>query len=127
MWSPSVLHLKQPGYPEDRELNHLPSVAYFPKEKGQDPVVGLWAKENGMRRDPLRCVRAAKRLMGQGWELREVGQTPAQVSAQYLKEALGQALKDHKLDELTVTVPATESLLPSTPWASTMISCLPSR
>lgn len=98
-----VLAIKQPGYEDGREQNHLPSVAYF--REGQDPVVGLWAKENGMRH-PLRCARAVKRLMGQDWTLKEVDRTPAQVSALYLKEVLGQTMEVHRLDELTVTVPA---------------------
>jgi len=100
-----VRNLKQPGYEDERELNHLPSVAFFPD--AGEPVVGLWAKENGPYVGPTRCVRAVKRLMGRDLFLDQIGRTPSEVSALYLKEVLRQVLdKGYAMDELTVTVPA---------------------
>lgn len=100
-----VRKLKQPGYEDGRELNHLPSVAFFPD--AGEPIVGLWAKENGSHEGPTRCVRAVKRLMGRNLFLEQVGRTPSEVSALYLEQVLRQAIdKGYTLDELTVTVPA---------------------
>ena len=100
-----VRKLKQPGYEDGRELNHLPSVAFFPD--AGEPIVGLWAKEYGPHKGPTRCVRAVKRLMGRDLFLEQVGRTPSQVSALYLEEVLRQAIdKGYTPDELTVTVPA---------------------
>lgn len=105
-----VLKLKQPGYGDlhNWELNHLPSVAYFPSGGAKEkPIVGLWAKEEGPRKDPTCCVRAVKRLMGQDRFLENVGWTPVQVSALYLEEVLRQIIEQgYTVDDLTVTVPA---------------------
>lgn len=100
-----VLKLEQPKLPDTPELNHLPSVAFFPTERA--PIVGRWAKEKGPHHDATRCIRAVKRLMGRDLVLPVIEQTPAQVSALYLEEVLRQALESgYTLDELTVTVPA---------------------
>ena len=100
-----VRKLTQPGYKDERELNHLPSVAFFPK--AGEPIVGLWAKESGPHQDPIRCVRAVKRLMGRNLFLDQVEKTPSEISALYLEQVLRQVLeRGYTLDELTVTVPA---------------------
>ncbi len=97
--------IKQPGYEDGRELNHLPSVVFIP-EVGE-PIVGLWAKENGLHHDSTRCVRAVKRLMGRDLFLRYVEKTSFEVSSLYVEGVLRQVLdKGYTLDELTVTVPA---------------------
>ncbi len=99
-----VRKIKQPDY-EDKELNHLPSVAFFP-ETGE-PIAGLSAKEKGPHRGSTRCVRAVKRLMGRDLFLKRIGKTPFEISALYLEEVLRQVLdRGYSLDELTVTVPA---------------------
>jgi len=99
-----VLKLEQPK--NGKFFDWLPSVAFFPKTG--EPVVGLWAKEDGPHHGAIRCVRAVKRLMGRELFLKHVGKTPFEVSALYLQETLRQRLeRGYNLeDELTVTVPA---------------------
>ena len=100
-----IIKMQQPAYLGRDELNHLPSVAFFPET--DEPVVGRWAKEKGPHEGATRCVRAVKRLMGREIFLPVIEQTPAQVSALYLAEVLRQTMAhDYTLDELTVTVPA---------------------
>ncbi|MBN1922804.1 MAG: Hsp70 family protein [Anaerolineae bacterium] len=100
----AVIKVQQPRY-EKQDLNHLPSIAVIP-EVGE-PIVGRWAKEQGHHEGANRCIRAVKRLMGRDLFLPIVGLTPAEVSALYLREVLGQIkTRGYTLDELTVTVPA---------------------
>jgi molecular chaperone DnaK (HSP70) len=92
----------------DKELSYLPSVAYFPPGKDEEPLVGLEAQKRGLQEDASRYVRAVKRQMGRRVLLPVVERAPYQVSALYLAKALSEARYKLPGDEMvfTVTVPA---------------------
>jgi molecular chaperone DnaK (HSP70) len=103
--STSVVDIRQ----GDVELSYLPSVAYFPQNEDEDPLVGLEAQKRGPEEDATRYVRAVKRQMGRRVLLPVVEREPYQVSALYLAKALGEArYKLPTVEDMvfTVTVPA---------------------
>lgn len=97
----------------------LPSVAFFPDEK-KEPIVGTEAREKeDSRQSETNTVRAVKRLMGRDipeFSFQRRLWSPADISALYIEAALKNAVTESapgtyktgvsKLEELTVTVPA---------------------